>query len=194
MLLGAGLAQRRHGFAPGSLHSEFVLDKVALGQDFLQVLWFHPVYIISPWLSMLIYHMGDEQWPQFGGVVSPHLREQQQQSTGIVCTLTPWSKTFDKLIIVQLFKKSRLLWTPNVYFLLKFRIVFWDVLPCKIIVDRRFRGTYCLHTHPWWWRQHAAVRTWNLTRLLSCSDEPTFSFFRRIESISPRTKHIYKMY
>jgi hypothetical protein len=23
-----------------------------------------------------------------------------------------------------------------------FRIVFWDVLPCKIIVDRRFRGAY----------------------------------------------------
>jgi hypothetical protein len=30
---------------------------------------------------------------------------------------------------------------------MKFRIVFWDVLPCKIIVDRRFRVTYCLH-HP----------------------------------------------
>jgi hypothetical protein len=26
-----------------------------------------------------------------------------------------------------------------------FRIVFWDVLPCKVIVDRRFRGAYCLH-------------------------------------------------
>jgi hypothetical protein len=26
-----------------------------------------------------------------------------------------------------------------------FRIVFWDVLLCKIIVERRFRGTYCLH-------------------------------------------------
>jgi hypothetical protein len=26
-----------------------------------------------------------------------------------------------------------------------FRIVFWDVLPCKIIVDRRFSGAYCLH-------------------------------------------------
>jgi hypothetical protein len=25
-----------------------------------------------------------------------------------------------------------------------FRIVFWDVLPCKIIVDQRFRGAYCL--------------------------------------------------
>jgi hypothetical protein len=30
-----------------------------------------------------------------------------------------------------------------------FRIVFWDVLPCKIIVDRRFRGTYCLHHQGW---------------------------------------------
>jgi hypothetical protein len=29
-----------------------------------------------------------------------------------------------------------------------FRIVFWDVLPCKMIVDRRFRGTY--------WRQAPA--------------------------------------
>jgi hypothetical protein len=29
--------------------------------------------------------------------------------------------------------------------ILKFRFVFWDVLPCKIIVYRRFRGTCCLH-------------------------------------------------
>jgi hypothetical protein len=28
---------------------------------------------------------------------------------------------------------------------MKFRFVFWVVLPCKIIVDRRFRGTCCLH-------------------------------------------------
>jgi hypothetical protein len=28
---------------------------------------------------------------------------------------------------------------------MKLRFVFWDVLPCKIIVDRRFRGTCCLH-------------------------------------------------
>jgi hypothetical protein len=25
-----------------------------------------------------------------------------------------------------------------------FRVVFWDILPCKIIVNRRFRGGYCL--------------------------------------------------
>jgi hypothetical protein len=30
---------------------------------------------------------------------------------------------------------------------MKFRFVLWDVLPCKIIVDRRFRGVCCLHHH-----------------------------------------------
>jgi hypothetical protein len=25
-----------------------------------------------------------------------------------------------------------------------FRAVFWDILPCKMIVDRRFRGAYSL--------------------------------------------------
>jgi hypothetical protein len=28
---------------------------------------------------------------------------------------------------------------------MKFRFVFWDILPCKIIVNRRIRGTCCLH-------------------------------------------------
>jgi hypothetical protein len=28
--------------------------------------------------------------------------------------------------------------------MMMFRIVFWDVLPCKMIVDRRFSGAYCL--------------------------------------------------
>jgi hypothetical protein len=31
---------------------------------------------------------------------------------------------------------------------MKFRTVFWDVLPSKIIVD----------THPWWWRQHVPLK------------------------------------
>jgi hypothetical protein len=30
---------------------------------------------------------------------------------------------------------------------MKLRIVFWNVLQCKIIVDRRFGGTCCLHHH-----------------------------------------------
>jgi hypothetical protein len=33
--------------------------------------------------------------------------------------------------------------------LIEFRIVFWDLLPCKIIIDRRFRGTCCLHHQGW---------------------------------------------
>jgi hypothetical protein len=50
-----------------------------------------------------------------------------------------------------------------------FRVVFWVILPCKMIVDRRFRGAYCLH-HQGWVKTTlniilAAVRTWNLTRL-----------------------------
>jgi hypothetical protein len=28
-----------------------------------------------------------------------------------------------------------------------FRAVFWVILPCKMIVDRRFRGAYCLHVY-----------------------------------------------
>jgi hypothetical protein len=28
-----------------------------------------------------------------------------------------------------------------------FRAVFWVILPCRMIVDRRFRGAYCLHHH-----------------------------------------------
>jgi hypothetical protein len=35
-----------------------------------------------------------------------------------------------------------LLGEPSITIATKFRIVFWDVLPCKIIVDRRFRGAY----------------------------------------------------
>jgi hypothetical protein len=30
-----------------------------------------------------------------------------------------------------------------------FRAVFWVVLPCKMIVDQRFRGTCCLHHQGW---------------------------------------------
>jgi hypothetical protein len=33
---------------------------------------------------------------------------------------------------------------------MKFRIVLWDVLPCKIIVDRFHQG--------WWWRQHVPLK------------------------------------
>jgi hypothetical protein len=52
--LVAGLTPRRPEFAPGSIHVEFVVDKVALGQVFLRVLRFSPDNIIPPSLSKLI--------------------------------------------------------------------------------------------------------------------------------------------
>jgi hypothetical protein len=44
--LAAGLPPRRPGFDPGSVHVGFVVDKVALGQVFPQVLGFSPVSFI----------------------------------------------------------------------------------------------------------------------------------------------------
>jgi hypothetical protein len=38
--------------------------------------------------------------------------------------------------------QSRPMW--QIYNFL-FRVVFWDILPCKIIADRRFRGACCFH-------------------------------------------------
>jgi hypothetical protein len=52
--LVAGLSSRRPGFAHGSSHEGFVVDKVALGQVFLRILQFSPVSIIPPSLSKLI--------------------------------------------------------------------------------------------------------------------------------------------
>jgi hypothetical protein len=52
--LVADLSSQRPGFAPGSIHVGFVVDKVALGQVFLRVLRFSPVNIIPPSLSKLI--------------------------------------------------------------------------------------------------------------------------------------------
>jgi hypothetical protein len=40
------------------IHVGFVVIKVALGQVSLR---YYPLNIIPPWLSMLMYHVGDEQ-------------------------------------------------------------------------------------------------------------------------------------
>jgi hypothetical protein len=59
--LVAVLSLWRSRFMPGPVHVGFVMGKVALGQVYLRVILFSPVNIISPWLSMLIYHLRDEQ-------------------------------------------------------------------------------------------------------------------------------------
>jgi hypothetical protein len=58
--LVAGLSPRIPVFAPGSVNVGFVVVNVALGQVFLRVRSLSPVSIFPPWLSILIYHLGDE--------------------------------------------------------------------------------------------------------------------------------------
>jgi hypothetical protein len=53
--------------------------------------------------------------------------------------------------IIRQIKSKRIRWAGHVVRMgeerkaVMFRAVFWVVLPCKMIVDRRFRGAYCLH-------------------------------------------------
>jgi hypothetical protein len=72
--LVAGLSASRSRFAPGSVHVGYVKEKVALVQFFLRVIRFSPVSIIPLWFSILIHHLGDEQyarwWQQFRDIVS----------------------------------------------------------------------------------------------------------------------------
>jgi hypothetical protein len=81
--LVGGLALQRLRFVPESVHVVFVVDIVALRQDFLRVLRFSHVSIIPPCLFILLYHPGDEQkaaWClQFTDIISPHRNEHQQQ-------------------------------------------------------------------------------------------------------------------
>jgi hypothetical protein len=55
------LSPLRPGFAAGTVHVEFVVDKASLRQLFLRVLRVFPVSIIPLGLSIFTYHLGDEQ-------------------------------------------------------------------------------------------------------------------------------------
>jgi hypothetical protein len=55
MAQAVGLSPRRSG----PVHVGFVVDKVALGRDFLRIFRFPPVTIVPP--ALLIHHLGDEQ-------------------------------------------------------------------------------------------------------------------------------------
>jgi hypothetical protein len=58
---------------------------------------------------------------------------------------------------------------------MKFRIVFWDVLSCKIIVDRRFRGTFCSHHQGW-----SLGLGWSLMMEAACTSETSVdNYFTR---------------
>jgi hypothetical protein len=64
-----------------------------------------------------------------------------------------------------------------------FRIVFWDVLPCKIVVDRRFRGAYCLHHQASIILHGSTFQKTILNYFISCLLNAVVSF----SHITPRT-------
>jgi hypothetical protein len=55
MKVFSSFSPRRSGFAPGSVHMNFVVDKVALGQVLFRVLRFSPVNVIPPLLHIHSY-------------------------------------------------------------------------------------------------------------------------------------------
>jgi hypothetical protein len=60
--LVSGLSPRRLGFAPGSIHVGFVVDKVALGQVFLRVLRLFFLNISFRRRSPNSYHLGNAEY------------------------------------------------------------------------------------------------------------------------------------
>jgi hypothetical protein len=82
--LVAGLPPRRPGFASGSVHVRFMVDKVALGQVFLRVLRFSPVSIIPPGLHT---HISSRGW-----TIGPLVATIQRHS------LIPWNNNNKHLI------------------------------------------------------------------------------------------------
>jgi hypothetical protein len=118
-------------FTPSSFHEEFVMGTVALGQVFLPDLRFSPVIIIPSLLH--IHPIAYAKWEN-------GLSEAQFHTH----SLNPISTIKDTILLFSTNGKTSS-FGSQLFHILKFRIVFWDVLPCKIIVDRRFRGTCCLH-------------------------------------------------
>jgi hypothetical protein len=57
--LVGGLSPRRPGFAPGSFHVGFVVNRAALGEVFLRVLRFSPVNISFHRRSSNSYYLGN---------------------------------------------------------------------------------------------------------------------------------------
>jgi len=59
---------------------------------------------------------------------------------------------------------------------------FWDVAPCSLGVDRRFRGAYCLHHQGVdRWRQYAPLkRRSTSTRLHGATSQMTTLFVRKV--------------
>jgi hypothetical protein len=82
------IGTRRPGFAPGSVHMRFVVDSAALWQDFLRVIRFSPVSIISPLFH--ITNISSGEWTK--GPLGIQFR--RDISHPIATIITEWQQTF----------------------------------------------------------------------------------------------------
>jgi hypothetical protein len=82
--LVAGLSPRRPGFAPGSIHAGFVVDKVALGQVFVRVPRF-PLSISFHRRSPNSYHLGKNNMSGSGS--------SSETSHPIISSINQWCHT-----------------------------------------------------------------------------------------------------
>jgi hypothetical protein len=80
--LVAGFSSQRPGFEPESYHVRFVAVKVALGQVFFFLFLGSPVSIIPPWLSILVYYLGDKK-KSVGGCSSETLSHHIHMDIGM---------------------------------------------------------------------------------------------------------------
>jgi hypothetical protein len=128
-----GLSPHRQGFLAGSVSVGFVVDRVALGQVFLWVLWVALVGIIQP-----LYHNHQSL---------PHEVCNSPDQSAHYHTLGP--KLGASSVALGWKRGKNVRFQVLMAASMKFRIVFWDVLLCKIIVDRRFRAVCCLHHQGW---------------------------------------------
>jgi hypothetical protein len=72
-----------------------------------------------------------------------------------VHTLRPYFCNTVKLLNTYVFVRFQVLTAASMI-----RIVFWDVLPCKMIVDRRFRGAYARQYIPEDNSEHMCLCIW----------------------------------
>jgi hypothetical protein len=84
-------------------------------------------------------------------------------------------------------RRQLITWHTHIYYLrfqvltagsMMFRIVFWDILPCKIIVGRRFRGAYCLHHQGqlFYTAVHPRIQFWTIYNLF-------FAIGKRVQTV-----------
>jgi hypothetical protein len=129
------------------LHGVVVQKIIFLSPNLLVATW-------SAWTRNLLFHLVcslfsksgyTDLWSSLNLVQCNQCSKRNFRSAGILIrrgTIMYRQKNRKKINLYSIYWKGPVWYSRKE---IMFRIVFWGVLPCKMIVDRRFRGAYCLH-------------------------------------------------